>query len=264
MPVLTEPVRQEDRGGVLVVDDDPWTRDLLQRTLVAAGFPTTTAADGQTGLELARQLRPRAIVLDVLMPGMGGWEVLTRLKGDPQTADIPVVMLTMTDDRELGVALGAAHFISKPVDREGITKVLQRTRASGHALLVEDDPMMQDLMSRTLATAGWTVTITGNGADGLEALGRGPAPDVVLLDLMMPGMDGFEFLGRIRADPAWRSLPVVVVTAKDLSADDVAMLASNVAPVLQKGSIGRDALLAEVVRMVRMHTALDPVPLRPG
>jgi PAS domain S-box-containing protein len=232
---------------VLVIDDDPATREVLAQYLTKKGFRVETAASGEEGLALARRLRPVAVTLDVVMPGMDGWAVLAGLKADPDTADLPVVMLTMVDDRNKGFRLGAADYLMKPVDPDRLTAVLRRNHADPAArrvLVVDDDADLRRRLRGLLEAAGWAVD---EAADGREALDRLAArPSLVLLDLLMPGMDGFEFLAGLRDREDSRSIPVVVLTAKDLTADDHARLHGSIETVLRKGSLGSEQILAEV------------------
>ena len=238
---------------VLVVDDDPIMRDLLRRVLERDGFRVVTAASGAEGLVMARELRPCAITLDVMMPAMDGWTMLARLKDEPTLAAIPVVMVTMVSEPERGLALGAEHYLTKPLDRAELLAIMQRYRSdhegAGHLLVVEDDEPTRSLMERILTQDGWTVTTANNGVEALEALER-VTPALVLLDLMMPRMDGFEFLHRFRQDERHASIPVVVVTAKQLTPEDEARLSSGVSRVLAKGGSERDHLLNEVRNVV--------------
>jgi PAS domain S-box-containing protein len=249
-----EHARAPEQTGprVLVIDDEAQVRDLLQRFLHKEGFHTTLAAGGEQGLELARASRPDLITLDVMMPGLDGWSVLASLKADPVLADIPVVMLTIVDDKNLGYALGATDYLTKPVDRERLVAALRRHlpgRNGRPVLVAEDDEPTRAMFRRALEKEGWQVVEAENGRAALERLAERP-PALVLLDLMMPEMDGFEFLARLRQDAAWRSLPVVVVTAKDLSPEERLQLNGTVERVLQKGAYSREALLAEVRQLV--------------
>jgi hypothetical protein len=238
-------------GTVLVIDDDPAVHEILARTLNRHGLRTEEAFNAEDGLRLARKIRPQAITLDVMMPGMGGWAVLTALKSDPELADIPVVMLTVVDDKNLGYTLGAAEYLTKPIDRALLARVLLRFRnkASTTALVVEDDAVSKEMVRRTLESAGWIVVEAHNGREALERLADSQ-PGIVLLDLMMPEMDGFEFLSEMHAHKEWSSIPVIVVTAKDLTAVDRARLNGHVSRVLQKGKYGRDELLEHVSQLV--------------
>jgi GAF domain-containing protein/CheY-like chemotaxis protein len=241
-------------GTVLVIDDEGAVRDLMQRFLTREGFRVVTAAGGEDGLRRARELRPDVITLDVMMPGMDGWAVLTALKADPQVADIPVVMLTIVDDRNLGYALGAADYLTKPIDRDRLVGVLKQHRRDRPVLVVDDDVTVRQLLRRLLETEGYTVVEADNGRVALERL-RSVSPSVVLLDLMMPEMDGFEFVAEIRRHEPWRAIPIVVITAKDLSRDDREQLNGYVHRILQKGAYGRDELLAEVRELVAASVA---------
>jgi CheY-like chemotaxis protein len=236
------------RGNtVLVIDDDAATREVLGQYLTKKGFRVEAAATGEEGLALARRLRPVAVTLDVVMPGMDGWAVLAALKADPDTADIPVVMLTMVDDRSKGFRLGAADYLMKPVDSDRLTAVLRRNHADPAArrvLVVDDDAGLRRRLRGLLEKAGWAVD---EAADGREALDRLAArPSLILLDLLMPGMDGFEFLAALRDREDCRSVPVVVLTAKDLTADEHAQLHGSIEAVLRKASLGSEQFLAEV------------------
>jgi GAF domain-containing protein/DNA-binding response OmpR family regulator/anti-sigma regulatory factor (Ser/Thr protein kinase) len=234
---------------VLVIDDDGAVRDLMARFLEKEGFRVVAAAGGEEGLRLAREVAPDVITLDVLMPGMDGWSVLAALKADAALADVPVVMLTMLDDRNLGYALGAADYLTKPIDRERLVAVLGRYRRDLPILVVDDDADFRALARRMLEREGYAVVEADNGRVALDRL-RDATPGVILLDLMMPEMDGFEFADAVRADAAWRSVPIVVITAKDLSPADHERLNGSVARVLQKGALSRETLLGEVRDLV--------------
>ncbi len=238
---------------VLAIDDDPGVHELLTRTLEKQGFQVASASSGEEGLQLARSLRPNAITLDIMMPGMDGWSVLAQLKSDADLANIPVVVLTIVDNRNLGFTLGASDYLTKPIDRERLINVLGRYRWDGAertALIVEDDPEARNVLRRFLENDGWKTQQAENGLVALERL-KTQRSSVILLDLMMPEMDGFEFLATLKHDPALRALPVIVVTAKDLSDDDRKRLNGQVTRVLQKGAYSREDLLAEVAQVVR-------------
>jgi signal transduction histidine kinase/CheY-like chemotaxis protein len=239
---------------ILVIDDDPVTLDLTQRFLSRQGFKVVTASDGKSGCELAKQVLPRVITLDIMMPGMDGWAVLKELKRDEKTTDIPVIMLTMLDERELGFALGASEYLRKPIDRERLAALLKRFRSpqteTQRALLVEDEADTREILRSGLERAGWTVDEAQNGRVGLQRV-KAALPDLILLDLMMPVMDGFEFLIELRASEAWRKIPVLVVTAKDLTDEDRERLSGQVEQVLHKQAYSHDDLLSEVGELVR-------------
>ena len=234
-------------GTVLIIDDDPDTRQLLSRMLVKEGFRILEAASGDAGLALARAERPDVITLDVLMPGLDGWSVLAALKDDPALAAIPVVMLTITDDRTLGFALGASEYLTKPIERARLSAVLARYRRDPGAgvLIVEDDADTRTMLRKSLEKEGWRVSEAANGRVGLERVTADP-PALVLLDLMMPEMDGFEFLESLRSLPGHQDLDVVVITAKELTEEERVRLSGGVSRVLQKGGHSREEFLAEV------------------
>ncbi|MBC8098555.1 MAG: response regulator [Armatimonadetes bacterium] len=242
----------ENGVSVLVIDDDPAVREMLLRFLVKEGFQVTIATSGQEGLRRAKEIKPDVITLDVMMPGMDGWMVLNALKADQKTAHIPVVMLTMVSDEGIGYALGATEFMTKPIDRGVLVSALHKygdKNANQTVLVVEDDDPTREVMSRMLSKEGWRVTEATNGRAALEAM-RQQRPGLILLDLMMPEMDGFQFVQELRAVDEWRNIPVIVVTAKELTPDDRAQLNGYVRQILQKGMYNREQLLKEVRTLV--------------
>ena len=237
-----------DDATVLVIDDDPATRDLLTRFLTREGYAVRVAADGKSGLALAEALKPRVILLDVTMPRMDGWSVLRSLKDDPRLAAIPVIMCTIIDEQTLGFSLGASDYILKPVDWEKLREVLSRVQKdapAGDVLVVDDDGDTRARLSGLLGRNGWTVTEAENGRVALDAVAKRP-PSLVLLDLNMPEMDGFTFLREFRAKPAWASVPVVVMTARDLSAGERAELKGGGAQVFAKGAVSMQDLVSQL------------------
>jgi ammonium transporter len=239
---------------ILVIDDDRTVRELMQRFLHKEGFEVVTASTGEVGLRLARELRPVAITLDVMMPGMDGWAVLTALKTDPELAHIPVVMLTMIDDKNLGYTLGASDYLTKPIDRSRLISLLEKyrcVRSSCLVLVVEDDSSIREMIRRTLEKETWEVAEAENGRLALEHL-TNITPDLILLDLMMPEMDGFQFIAQLRHKAAWQSIPVIVITAMDLSEEERGKLNGSVKQILQKGAYSQEALLKEVRDLVAM------------
>jgi signal transduction histidine kinase/DNA-binding response OmpR family regulator len=245
--------------SVLVIDDDPNALDLLGRTLGGAGYRVVTASDGQEALRLAKTLRPSAITLDVIMPGMDGWAVLRELKTDPETRDIPVIMVTMTDDRDMGLALGATEFLTKPIERDQLVSLLARYQsldAGGHVLVVDDNEEVRAMLRRALEKEGWGVDEAENGRVALERI-EAREPALILLDLMMPVMDGFEFVMEMRHRGAAAAIPIVVVTAKDLTDEDRERLNGDVAALVQKGGSNRDDFLAEIRDLVASTGTAD-------
>lgn len=238
---------------VLVIDDDPAVRDLMIRYLKKEGFDVATAVNGQQGLRLARDLLPRIITLDVLLPDTDGWSILAQLKADSAVAHIPVVMLTLLDDKNLGFMLGASDYMVKPIDRERLRHILSRFQA-GRVLIVEDNEANRETMRRMLEGEGWLVSEAENGRIALDQLSH-LIPDLILLDMMMPEMDGFEFVMKLQQNKAWRDIPVVVVTAVDLTAQDRARLNGRVETILQKGVFRREELLDAVRARVRANVS---------
>ncbi|MBI5544496.1 MAG: response regulator [Deltaproteobacteria bacterium] len=232
---------------VLVIDDDPTACELLQRMLAREGYRVECANSGPEGLRLAAELTPQVITLDVLMPGMDGWAVLTALKAEPRTAAIPVVMLTILHEQQLSFSLGAVDCLPKPIERPRLLSVLRKYGRGQlrRAMVVDDDPPTREMLRRQMEGDGWQVVEAADGRDALAHLEEG-VPQVILLDLMMPEMDGFEFVSEMRRRPEWRQIPVVVVTAKDLTTEDRARLSGNVERVLQKGAYSQDELLREL------------------
>ena len=244
--------RSDLAGTVLVIDDDPAARAITNRLLTREGYRVIEAADGATGLRMAKEHRPKVITLDILMPGMDGWAVLSALKADAELATIPVILQTILEDRNLGFSLGAAEYLTKPIDRKRLAALVKRyvpTSSSGSVLIVEDDAPTRGLLDRALTKAGWTVASAENGRVALESIAT-TRPALVLLDLMMPEMDGFEFLDALRQVESQRDIPVVVITAKTLTDEDRRRLAGGVERVVQKHALDTDALLAEVRTLV--------------
>ncbi len=263
--VTAEPAdRQAVSDGaktILVVDDDPIARDLLRRHLGRGGYRVVEAANGEEALRLAREISPDAITLDVLMPQMDGWAVLGALKEDPELEKIPVTMLTIVDDQRIGFSLGASDYLTKPIDREKLLAVLARLcpdKGGMRVLVIEDDAPTRELVRRALESRDWRVAEAENGVVGLQRMGEAP-PDLVLLDLMMPEMDGFEFLSRMRQNERWREIPVVVVTAKTLTADDHTRLKDGfVEKLIHKSGPNLETLLVNLNEM--LVEPLEPEP----
>ncbi len=260
-PEAAEPIFLPGVNTVLVIEDDPGARDLLTRFLTKEGYRVETAAGGEAGLRLARELHPDIITLDVMMPDKDGWSVLSDLKADPELADIPVVMLTIVDNKNLGYALGASDYLTKPIQRDRLQAVLAKycpPSQPATVLLVEDDVETREIVRRLLEKAGIQVMVAENGRVALERLAEGQ-PGLILLDLMMPEMDGFQFVDHVRQHEAWRGIPIVVVTAKDLTAEDRLRLNGYVADIISKDVRGQEELLAEVSKMVQTRLQKGPV-----
>ncbi len=237
----------QDAPLVLVVDDDASVREFMQRFLERDGYRVIEAADGLTALGLAREHHPTAITLDVMMPQVDGWTVLAAIKGDPTLADIPVILVTIVDEKQRGYSLGATDYMVKPINRNRLSALLRSlsNRTTGRLLVVDDDEGSRALVRQAIEREGWTVSEAVNGVKALESV-RAERPDAIVLDLMMPEMDGFAFLAQLREKPEWRDIPVVVVSSKDLSAADRARLNGHVEAVVQKSGQDREHLMQEV------------------
>ncbi len=251
-----EPSASDLRTGpsLLVIDDDPIARDVVERLMRREGFRVETASGGHAGLDRAKAIRPDVIILDVMMPDLDGWSVLQRLKVDPALAEIPVVMLTMVDDKGRGFTLGASDYLTKPIDRDRLSAVLRKhiKEQPFSILVVEDDGTTQEMLRKLLNSEPCQLMEAENGRDALRVIEES-SPNLILLDLMMPEMDGFEVVDRLRHDERWQSIPIVVVTAKDLTNEDRARLNGYVEQVIQKGSYTQEQILEEVRTRVAAH-----------
>ena len=251
-----EHVRPARTNRVLVIDDDPTVRDLMRRYLSREGFDVVTAAGGREGLEFARELHPSVITLDVFMPDLDGWSVLQALKQDGDLRRIPVILMTISDEKQKGITLGASGYLTKPVDRAQLAQLLDRFKtAAPRALVVEDNLTDREMMRRLLVGEGWAVTAAGNGREALDRL-KSERPNLILLDLMMPEMDGFEFLAEFRKTPTFASTPVIVVTAADLTLEDRRRLDGGVEHILQKAAPNREDFLRQVRDLIGRYAVV--------
>jgi PAS domain S-box-containing protein len=225
--------------NVLVVDDDPAVHDVLAATLGKEGYQITHAREGIEALNIMRSNPPDIVTLDVMMPKMDGWSVLGVMKSEPQLAHIPVIMLTIVDNRNLGFSLGAAEYMTKPIDRNRLIALIEKfaaTKQDGVVLVVDDDPDVRSMVKTTIEGVGMRVAEATNGHQALDWLGANSKPALILLDLMMPRMDGFEFLDHVRDNPAFFDLPIVVLTAKELTDNERSFLAERTILVLSKSA----------------------------
>ncbi|RAL20523.1 hybrid sensor histidine kinase/response regulator [Lujinxingia litoralis] len=253
-PELDEELVEESpaaEGGprVLVIDDDPTVHQLMKRYLPRQGFCVHTCLGGEDTLEVVRSVRPDVITLDVLMPEVDGWDVLRRLKEDRELSAIPVVMVTIVSEKNVGLSLGAADYLTKPVDRHELSRVLHAHVASpgvGPVLVVEDDDATRELLIRTIRGGGWKTLGACDGLEALDFIDGGAAPSAILLDLMMPRLDGFGLLERLRRRPEAADIPVIVFSAADLDARDRERLSRDVTRILKKGGFVKKQLLHDL------------------
>src|SRR6476619_4744011 len=256
-PISSDSGRSTRADCVLVIDDDATARELISDHLKAGGFSVVTAAGGVEGIKLAKELQPTVITLDVMMPDLDGWSVLAALRQNPELAEIPVIMVSIVDDKRRGIALGAAGYLTKPIDRERLHKLVRRfqpPRGATRVLMVEDDASQRERMLGWLERPHWIVREAANGQEALDLL-REEKPDVILLDLMMPEMDGFEVVAALQGDKDWRDIPVIVITSLDLDAKDRARLNSGVHSVLVKEKFRPEDLVEHIRRLVQSRPA---------
>jgi signal transduction histidine kinase/CheY-like chemotaxis protein len=252
------PVLKDKQPTILIIDDDENVRDLLSRHIKQLGYQVVTAQSGLEGLQLAHQIKPQLITLDVMMPQMDGWAVLAELKDDSRVKHIPVIMLSMIENHELGYSLGAAEYLLKPVDQHQIAQVLNKYSLSSRhrkVLVIEDDMMIRDMMKHMLHKYDWEVISANNGKVGLEKV-QTQQPDIILLDLMMPEMDGYEFISRLREQKQQRKIPIIVLTAKDITIADHQQLSDEVHAIFQKGAYKKEELLTELHDLL-IHASAD-------
>jgi signal transduction histidine kinase/CheY-like chemotaxis protein/HAMP domain-containing protein len=260
MPAQEKPSAPPEADKVvLAIDDDPDVIYLLSENLAESGYRVVGALDGAEGLQKARELKPLVITLDILMPHKDGWQILHELKADPATRDIPIIVLSIVDNKDLGYRLGASDYLLKPFDREAILGALARFDPlhRGRLLVVDDDPQVVDLVRQLLEDEPYQVIAATDGQEALEAIARTP-PDVILLDLLMPRMDGFTVIEHLQRAPQGRQIPVIVLTAKTLTAVEQAMLEQSVRTVIQKRGLERDALIQELRDLLRTYRGPTP------
>ncbi len=245
--------RDSHRTRILVIDGDPDAVNVLQQALPAHEFQITGTRRGEDGLQLAREKQPEAILLDVFMPETDGWQVLYSLKNDPTTSNIPVILLTIVDNRALGFHLGASAYLRKPLDptvlRDALCRVMgQKTAEPRHVLVVDDDPSTADMLRHSLPEE-YAIASAPDGVAGLQAVAA-HRPDIILLDIIMPNMDGFAFIEQLRSEPSARNLPVIVISAKEFTTAELAELQRSVSSVLRKPGVQGEEIIGEIGRVL--------------
>jgi CheY-like chemotaxis protein len=251
---------KQSKAQILVVDDDPVARELLCSYLEGEGYSVATAESGPEALKAAISLKPDAITLDILMPNGNGFGTLFELRNAPETSQIPVVIISVVDQRNLGIALGAADYLVKPVDKSVLLATIRRhvqVKPNGHTdvLVVDDDQQTRDLLDQCLRSAGYVPHLAQTGKDALKLLGQIEV-SAILLDLMMPEMDGFEVLRELRRNVSLSGVPVFVISAKDLSPNEVALLNKEASAVFRKDGPWKDDLLRQIQKVLTNRQGL--------
>jgi signal transduction histidine kinase/CheY-like chemotaxis protein len=256
---------EADGRDILVIEDEPSSARLLQTYLSQAGYRVRIASDGETGLALGRSAQPAAIVLDILLPGIDGWEVLRQLKSDEALRDVPVIIATVVDERGIGLALGAVDYLVKPVDPGVLVRRLDRyaftTKVKSRpmtVLAVDDDPAALDVIEGTLAPLGFEVRRTTSGREAIQ-LARIICPELLICDLMMPEVDGFEVIATLHEATTTAAIPILVLTAHDLTAADKERLNGRVVGIATKGEGGADGLSAWLDRVLPLTARADVI-----
>jgi signal transduction histidine kinase/DNA-binding response OmpR family regulator len=241
------------QNTVLLIDDDPITHDIIKRFLRDERFKIVATIDPEEGLRLAKEIHPNAIILDVIMPKIDGWSILTRLKADPELASIPVIMASILQEQNLGYALGATDYLTKPINSEQLKSIVQKYKLqSSHnlAMVVDDDPLNRDILRNILEKQGLEIVEAENGTQALEKI-KLRKPQLLLLDLMMPKIDGFEVTQILKNNPESQEIPIIIITAKDLTIQDRQRLNGRVETILQKGAYSRQILLQQINSLLK-------------
>jgi len=254
---ITEDVKNNEiietgKKIILVVDDDKSARDLIKRNLEKEGYIVLTASNGNEAIEIANQKNPHLITLDIMMPKKSGWETLKALREYIKFKDTPVIMISMLDDDNTAKGLGADDYLKKPVDRnkliDAITKQKEKMK-NNNIMIVDDLKDNRDIVKRHLKDYNFNFSEADNGQDAIEKLLKKPV-DGIILDLMMPVMDGFEFLTRIKEYNQLKDIPIIVLTAKDLNSDEVINIEKDVSLIIQKTDLGEKAIKELVNNLV--------------
>ena len=242
---------------ILVIEDDPKAADLLRIYLTEAGYTVDIARDGSEGLAKIKQCAPDAVILDVLLPQVDGWAFLTHVKADPATRGVPVIITSIIDQKGKGFALGAADYLVKPIQRGELLKTLGTFNLLSKVqtvpvkiLVIDDDPKAVELVATALEPEGFRVLRAFDGETGV-ALAETERPDLIILDLLMPGMNGFEVLDHLAQSPLTRQLPIIICTVKQLTAEDKQRLHGKIAQLAQKAALSQKDVAAMVKDALR-------------
>ena len=243
---------------ILVIDDDVAFHEAMQNFLEESEYVVMHAFNGKEGLTVAEENTPDVIVLDIIMPVMDGWSTLAALKANPRLAKVPVIVVSIVDEKELGFALGAIDYIHKPFDNKVLTEKIRQflspgTHTTHTVFIVDDDPNARDLMRKAVEKVGWKSVEAVNGRECMEKLNT-IVPSVILLDLLMPEMDGFAVINALQKENKWRQIPVIVVTAKELTSEERTMLAKYTKVFLQKGNYTHKKLIGAIFEQIKTLT----------
>lgn len=258
-PQQTMPVAGKDAKTVLVVEDDRMASDLLTLYLTNAGYHVITAGDGEEAIKKAKEYQPFLITLDVMLPKKDGWDVLSELKNSPDVANIPVIIVSMIDNKDLGFSLGAVEYLMKPIDRTKLVNsvnacipLVQNKDKPKKILLVDDDEEVVKYMSVVLEDAGFEVLKAYSGNDGIN-LALNSNPDLIVLDLMMPDISGFDVVERLRNHPTAKKIPIIICSAKDITPEDKKVLNGHILTIVQKSSNTKEVLLSTIKKIEQLH-----------
>ena len=251
IPSIAEPEGSTgDEPLILVVEDDKNASELLIITLTKAGYRAVPAYTGKEALALVEKMQPFVITLDIMLPGMDGWQVLNRLKNNPNTCHFPVIVISMVDNKEIGLAMGVVDYFIKPVEKAVLLASLENLKKTLNiealkVLIVDDEPNVVEMLSAMIEPDGYSVIRAYGGQEGIDkALSE--HPDVLLLDLMMPIVSGFDVISTLKADPGTKDIPIIICTAKELTSDDIKVLSDNVVSIMHKGMFTAGDILDEI------------------
>ncbi|MDD4250218.1 MAG: response regulator, partial [Methanosarcina sp.] len=257
-PQIIEPLySSRDEPLILVVEDDDASRELLEVTLTQEGYRVVSAPNGKEALELANRMKPFAITLDIMMPGMNGWDVLKYLKLEEHTHNIPVIITSMLDEREMGVIWGAVEHFIKPIQKDTLLSTLDKikekaAKSSLSVLVVDDEKSAVELVAAMLDGKEFNVLKAYGGQEAID-LAFKERPDLIVLDLMMPDISGFEVIKALKSKPDTIDIPIIICTAKDLEPTEMNTLDENVSYIVHKGMFNRENLIG-IIKGVQKKT----------